>query len=400
MYLLHLSLTNYRAFTRLDMDLPRRILLLLGENAQGKTSLLEAVYYLATFTSFHARNNQQLINFEVVDQDLAVARLEADYVRGEQKHHLEVRLIQETNGNGIKRVRKEILQDGVKRSMQDALGHFNAVIFLPQMMQIIEGGPDFRRKFLNLTISQAVKGYAASLSEYNQVLTQRNALLKLLSERKGDVGQLTYWDELLTSRGAMLIHTRIRMIHEVERIATRIHNRLTDSKEILRLVYQPSFDPLPKPEDQFVLPMDGSIDRTAISREKIKSSFSENLEKIRRMEIARGVTTIGPHRDELRFLANGIDLNDFGSRGQVRTALLSLKLAEVVWLKENTGQWPVLLLDEIMAELDVRRRQDLMEYFQECEQSIMTTTDPDLFSEEFLKEVSIWNIRNGMISSD
>ena len=399
MYLLHLSLTNYRAFTRLDMDLPRRILLLLGENAQGKTSLLEAVYYLATYTSFHARNNQQLINFEASDQDLAVARLEADYKRGEQKHHLEVRLIQETNGNGFKRVRKEILQDGVKRSMQDALGHFNAVIFLPQMMQIIEGGPDYRRKFLNLTISQAIKGYAASLSEYNQVLTQRNALLKQLSERRGDVGQLTYWDELLTSRGAMLIHTRIRMINEIERIATRIHSRLTDSKEILRLVYQPSFDPLTKPEGQFALPINDAGDRSVISREKIKTGFSENLEKNRRVEIARGVTTSGPHRDELRFLANGIDLNEFGSRGQVRTALLSLKLAEVIWLKENTGHWPVLLLDEIMAELDTRRRQDLMTYLQECEQSIMTTTDPDLFSQEFLNEITIWNIRNGVVSS-
>jgi len=142
MFLTHLSLTNFRAFTRLDMDLPRRILLLVGDNAQGKTSILEAVFYLATFTSLHAQSDRQLINFLTAEEALAVARLVADFQRGDRLHRLEVRLIQEPIGPVGNRFRKEILLDGVKRTAQEAMGVFNAVIFLPQMMRIIEGGPD------------------------------------------------------------------------------------------------------------------------------------------------------------------------------------------------------------------------------------------------------------------
>jgi DNA replication and repair protein RecF len=157
MYLTHLSLTNFRAFSRLDMDIPRRTLLLVGDNAQGKTSLLEAIYYLATFTSLHAQYDRQLINFLAGRESLAVGRLLADYQRGASRHHLEVRLIQEANGAGT-RFRKEILLDGVKRSVHDATGHFSAVIFLPQMTRIIDGSPDERRRYLNLALAQSVPG--------------------------------------------------------------------------------------------------------------------------------------------------------------------------------------------------------------------------------------------------
>ncbi len=197
MYLTHLSLTDFRSFTRLDMDVPRRILLLVGNNAQGKTTLLEAVYFLATFTSFHASNDRQLISFLRTHQPLAVSRIVADYMRGERMHRLEVRLIQDNN-NGSIRLRKEILLDGVKRTTQNALGAFNAVIFLPQMTRIIEGGPDERRRYLNLALSQTMPGYARDLTEYSQALMQRNALLKQLNERSGDPDQLFYWDEILS----------------------------------------------------------------------------------------------------------------------------------------------------------------------------------------------------------
>ena len=153
MYLTHLALTDFRLFTRLDQDVPRRMVLLVGDNAQGKTSLLEAIYYLATFTSFHAHNDRQLIHFAAAERPQGVARLVADYVRGAKKNHLEVRLIQELNGAGTPpRFRKEILLDGVKRSPSDVIGHFNAVIFLPQMTRILEQGPEERRRYLNLAL--------------------------------------------------------------------------------------------------------------------------------------------------------------------------------------------------------------------------------------------------------
>jgi DNA replication and repair protein RecF len=399
MYLTHLSLTNFRAFTRLDMDVPRRTLLLVGDNAQGKTSVLEAIYYLATFTSFHAATDRQLINFLAAQEALAVGRLVADYQRGATKHHLEVRLIQESNGiAGPARFRKEILLDGVKRTANEATGHFSAVIFLPQMTRIIEGAPDERRRYLNLALSQVVAGYPQALSDYGQALTQRNALLKLLAERGGDPDQLIYWDTILVEKGAFLLHARIAAVQELERLAARIHARLTHSQEVLQLIYQPSFDPLPQPEGQFALPLQTVVKRGGMSLEQIRSGFMDRLAAVRNEEVARGVTTIGPHRDELRFLSNGIDLGDFGSRGQVRTALLSLKLAEALWIRDRSGQWPVMLLDEIMAELDDHRRSDLLSYLGECEQTLLTTTDLKLFAQGFMDGGTIWQVHQGVVT--
>ncbi|MEA4909180.1 MAG: DNA replication/repair protein RecF [Anaerolineaceae bacterium] len=397
MFLTDLSLTNFRAYTRLDIEVPRRVVLLLGNNAQGKTSLLEAIYYLATFTSFHTQNDRQLINFLAGGDELAVTRIVAGYQRGERRHRLEVRLIQDTNGNGGTRLRKEILSDGVKSTAQGALGNFNAVIFLPQMTRIIEGGPEERRRYLNLTISQAMPGYAQALGEYSQVLSQRNALLKLLAERGGDPEQLVYWDDLLAQKGATLIFQRIHAVHELEQVARRIHHRLSHGNEILRLDYRPSYDPVPPVEGQYSLPLDAPVDRTNIKPEQIRQGFLQRLQTIHREEIARGVTTVGPHRDELRFLSSGVDLGDYGSRGQVRTALLSLKLAEVDWLKSKTGEWPVLLLDEILAELDTQRRSDLLNAVHDSEQALLTTTDLNLFPPAFSRCVHLWRVESGRV---
>jgi DNA replication and repair protein RecF len=396
MHLLHLSLTNFRAFTRLDMEIPRRTLLLVGDNAQGKTSVLEAVYYLATFSSFHAQSDRQLINFLAAREALAVGRVVADYQRGHSRHHLEVRLIQEANGSGT-RFRKEILLDGVKRTAHEATGHFSSVIFLPQMTRIIEGSPEERRRYLNLALAQVVPGYAQALSDYAKAIEQRNALLKILAERGGDQDQLLFWDAILTDKGAFLLHNRIAAVIELERLAARIHTRLTDNQEVLQVVYLPSYDPMAQPEGQFTLPIHTVINRTGFNQDQIRQGFMQRLAAVRSEEIARGVTTIGPHRDELRFLSNGIDLGDFGSRGQIRTALLSLKLAEAMWMKERTGQWPVVLLDEILAELDDHRRADLLQYLGDCDQTLLTTTDLKLFSDEFVGKSKIWQIAQGMV---
>ncbi len=399
MHLTHLSLTNFRLFTRLDTDLPERILMLVGSNAQGKTSFLEAIFYLAAFSSFHVPHDRQLINMIAGREPLAVGRLVGEYIRGGRPHRLEVRIIQEPVGvNSSVRMRKEILLDGVKRSLGEAIGHFNAVIFLPQMSRIIEDGPEERRRYLNVTLGQTIHGYASALGEYTQALTQRNALLKQLNERGGDAGQLTYWDEILAGRGAQIIWQRIKAIQELERLAGRVHHNLTNQSEVLRLVYQPAYDPLPKPNGQYALKMDSTVDRSSFTLDQIRAGFLRRLEEVRSEEINRGVTTVGPHRDELRFLSNGIDLGDYGSRGQVRTAVLSLKLAEVDWIKEHSGEWPVLLLDEILAELDIRRRQDLLTYLSGTEQAILTTTDLSLFNPGFVETARVWQVQAGGIT--
>src|SRR5215211_5381947 len=399
MFLKRLSLTNFRKFTRLDVDIPRRVILLMGANAQGKTSVLEAIYFLTAFTSFQTHADRQIINFdEAKNSQLTVTRLVAEYQRSKSKHRLEVRLILEPVGVlNSQRLRKEVLLDGVKRPVNEVIGHFNAVIFVPQMSQIVEGAPEDRRRYLNLALAQSTLAYARILSEYNQALTQRNAMLKAMGERGGSGDQLQVWDEALTRLGAQIILWRIEAIQEIERLASRVHHELTRGSEILRLAYEPAFDPLPKPERQLGLKMDTVVDRSGLDLKDIQDSFRNRLRELRSEEINRGITTIGPHRDDLRFLTNDIDLGNYGSRGQVRTMLLSLKLAEVNWMKDRTGEWPVILLDEVMAELDSQRRADLLKYVGESEQVLFTTTDLNLFPSDFAQKTEVWKVDNGRV---
>jgi len=399
MYLKHISLTNFRKFTRLDLDMPKRVLLLTGDNAQGKTTILEAIYFLAAFTSFQTNSDRQIVNLDEANKnELTVTRLVAEYQRAQRKHRIEARLILEPVGvvNG-QRLRKEILLDGVKKPVSEIIGHFNAVVFVPQMSQIIEGAPEDRRRYLNLALAQSVPAYARVLSEYNQAITQRNALLKALNENGGDRNQLEVWDDAVSRLGSQIILWRIEAVQRIEHLASRVHNELTHGHEILRLAYEPAFDPLPKPNGQLGLKIDTAVDRSSLGLDDIQNGFVESLRDLRNEEVARGVTTIGPHRDELRFLANDFDLGNYGSRGQIRTALLSLKLAEVNWMKERTGEWPVILLDEVMAELDVQRRADLVKYVGESEQVLFTTTDVDLFAPEFVEKAEVWKVGGGRV---
>ena len=396
MYLKRLSLTNFRNFTRLDIEVPRRSVLLVGDNAQGKTSILEAVYFLAALTSFQTNADRQMVNFLEARNTPAVARIVGEYVRGNRTHKLEVRLILEPSGINGQRLRKEILLDGVKKQASDVIGKFSAVVFVPQMSQIIEGGPEERRRYLNLALAQAVPAYAGVLSDYSKALEQRNALLKALAERAGNADQLEVWDETLARLGAQIIQWRIAAVQELEKQAARVHLELTHGAEVLRLAYEPSFDPTPR----IALKLDAAVDRSSVELKDIQRGFLDRLRGLRSEEISRGVTTIGPHRDELRFLANQIDLGDYGSRGQIRTALLSLKLAEVAWIHARTNQWPVILLDEVMAELDLNRRADLLKYLGETEQSLLTATDLHMFTSEFAEGAKVWRVQTGTVRTN
>ncbi|HSO27031.1 MAG TPA: DNA replication/repair protein RecF [Anaerolineales bacterium] len=401
MRLNHLSLTDFRNYSRLDLRAPAGPILLVGGNAQGKTSLLEAVYYLATFVSFHASHDRELVNLLAARQSLAVGRIVADFQGQSGSHTLEVRLILESSGGAVPRLRKETLLDNVKRRAGEIVGVFKAVLFLPQMLSVVEGAPEERRRYLNLLLAQVYPWYAQALTEYRRYISQRNALLKQLAERGGDSNQLTYWDERLAKVGGQLIYTRIQAIRELEQIAVRIHEELTRNQELLLLDYQPSFDPLPAhPHEQMQLPLETPVDRSGITLEKIQQGYLNRLNRLRRSEIARGTTTVGPHRDELRFRGNGVDLGTYGSRGQARTVMLSMKLAEVQWIRQKTGEWPVLLLDEVLAELDNERRSDLLARLATSEQSLLTTTDLDLFEAPFVEQATVWNIRGGRLVNE
>jgi DNA replication and repair protein RecF len=173
---------------------------------------------------------------------------------------------------------------------------------------------------------------------------------------------------------------------------------LTRQQERLRLVYEPGYDPLPHPSGQLGLDIETPIDRTGVSRDAIRQGMLQALSGGRMDEIARGMTLIGPHRDDFRFQINALDLHTYGSRGQIRTAMLALKLAEVGWLQQRTGEWPVLLLDEVLAELDNTRREDLLSRILQAQQAILTSADMEMFSPEFLSGATSWQVRTGHLT--
>ncbi len=403
MYLTRLSLTNFRVFSRLELDFPRRVILFHGANAQGKTTILEAVAFLALFTSFSASTDRQLLNFNLPESEpIKVGRIVGEFERGGRKNTLEVRLIQEPNGTiGSTRFRKEALLNGVNRRFSELYGHFNAVSFLPQMAKIFEGGPSDRRRYLDEILCQIEPGYSKHLSRYNQVIARRNALLKRLAEVGGPLDQLDYWDGMLAEHGAFLVKGRIGMLGQLEELARQSHQQLTQEREVFRLDYMPSYDPTKPLSGQISLPgVQHLAQASQIDIKEIESGFTADLHKRRREDIQRGATSIGPHRDELRFLANQVDLGDYGSRGQMRTALLSLKFAEVELMKQRSGEWPVLLLDEVMAELDPIRRSALLGLLDKVEQAFVTTTDLEMFEPDFLAQHEVWKVQRGVVSKE
>jgi DNA replication and repair protein RecF len=272
-------------------------------------------------------------------------------------------------------------------------------MFLPQDMRIIEGPPDARRRSLDFTLTQADPTYAATRQEYAKVLSQRNALLKQLQERNAVQDELAFWDEQIADHGATLMRSRAIALRELEELTAKIHAQLTRSKEHLRLIYKPSYLPEKSPENQLDLPLETTLEMSTYSWEKLRTGIRSALQASRNTEIQRGMTLLGPHRDDIRIHANGIDLHLYGSRGQNRTAMLAAKLGEVEWLLKRTGDWPVLLLDEVLAELDRDRREDLLSRLETAHQAILTTADLSMFTDTFQKNAIILQISEGRILS-
>jgi DNA replication and repair protein RecF len=381
MRLTHLSLHNFRNYVRLDLDPPPGVTVLLGDNAQGKTNLLEAIYYLATSRSPHAGAERELVNWLAVEREpLPYARLVGRVVREGSELTVEITLTQQAN-NGT-RYRKQIRLNGVPRRAMDLLGQLNVVLFLPEDIALVYGSPSRRRRYLNATLCQIDAPYCRALARYSQIVTQRNALLRNLRERGGDPAELDFWDQQLVEYGARLVARRGEALLVLDELAHAIHSELTEGAERLHLRYVPSVD------------LDGQGEGA-----KIETMFEAQLRTLRPREIAAGVTLVGPHRDEVRFLINDVDAGVYGSRGQQRTAALALKLAEVDLMRRETGEHPVLLLDDVLSELDAHRRRFLLHFLSGGpQQAIITTSDLYTLPETFLQRCQLWYVHMGQLS--
>lgn len=409
-----LSLTNFRNYSRLELDLPGGVLLLHGDNAQGKTNLLEAIYFLATTRSPHASQDAQLMNWDAMltDEPVVVGRIVADIERPDESCRLEMRLIVEDRGNwarnGQNAFRREALVNRRKVRLMDLLGHLRVVLFLPEDVELVTGPPANRRRYLNVTLCQVDSDYCRALSAYNKVLEQRNALLRRMAEGRtrntADVLQIL--TDKLIEPGSRVIERRARFIAEMGREAQEIYFQdLIGGKESLRLGYLPGWyangrrtadDQLAEGEQLLANPDVGVV----------AERFAAELAAAQTADLGRGSSSVGPHRDDWAILVNGRNLGTFGSRGQVRTGILSLKLAEINWMKAATADVPILLLDEVVAELDQNRREALLAYItgqvhgKGMAQALLTTTDPEMFPAEFLSQATGMLIQAGRVTAD
>ncbi|CAG0945485.1 DNA replication and repair protein RecF [Anaerolineae bacterium] len=400
MHLTRLALTNFRNYAHLELDLTPGVTLLQGNNACGKTSLLEAIFYLATARSTHAGAERELVRWGASTEPIPFARVETDVVKRNDVHtQIEIVLVQagenDTNkANG--RVTKRIKVNGVGKRALELLGELNVVLFLPEDLNLVFGSPGDRRRYLDITLAQIDPRYGRALSKYNQVLEQRNSLLREFRERAYNPSQLAVWDQQLIEQGTYVIARRAETIDRYNQLVAEIHPRLTDANEQLRLVYQPS------------VALDGNAAQTTKEMRVsiIAREFARQLEGLRTRETSAAVTLAGPHRDEVRFLieraqsVQPIDAITYASRGQGRTIALSLKLAEVALMRAETGEDPVLLLDDVMSELDAPRRAALAQSVMDAPQAIITATDLGDFTPEFLECAHVLRMCDGQVMDE
>jgi len=407
MHIRYLSLTNFRNYARLELTLPRKPLLLYGGNAQGKTSLLEAIYLLAAGSSPLATSDRELIRWQAEAEGLPYARVWAEVERRDRSIELEIALEKRVTSNGTTRLQKTVRVDRAQKRQSNLSGKLNVILFTPQNVDLVAGSPSGRRRYMDDALSQVDEGYSQALSHYMKALRQRNAALRHVRDEGGNAAQLMPFERVLAENGVVIAGRRHAFLDRLSNRVKRIHERLTGDEEWLRLDYVPNFDPSTPPALKAEAGMALRSDEkppAEVGLEQLVQVYQEALIERRAEAIARGVTVFGPHRDEIRFIAGSpalgtheVDLGIYGSRGQQRTAVLSLKLAELRWMHQQTQETPVLLLDEVLAELDKARRAYLLEHVNDVEQAILTATDPEMFSASFLEQATTWEVEGGLV---
>ena len=386
-----LVLTNFRNFAALDLPVPTGVVVFHGGNAQGKTTLLEAVYLLAIARSFRAENEREVVSFEAArngEQALVGGTLE----REDERSQVFVGYVcspsrpaasdtPESRSYLSYSVRKEIRVNRVRRTAADLVGTVGAVLFNAEDIDLVQGPPAGRRRYLDILISQGNPLYLKALQRYLQVVRQRNRLLRLLREGRAENPELEFWDDRLVKEGAWLSWQRADAIELLAQLAAEHHRTLSSPGERLDLEHLPS-----------VL--------TGENAQATESSFREALLAQRQRELATGNTAIGPHRDDFKLVVDGVDMGTFASRGQARTLALTLRLAEASYLTQVRREEPIVLLDDVLSEMDGDRRTRVLEKISGYGQSLITTTDPDQVREFFGNRTTYLRVGQGTVTAD
>ena len=404
-----LHLKNFRNYADLTLALSSGINIFLGANAQGKTNILEAICYASLGRSHRTHQDSDLIRFSEPAGILQLA-----FSRRDVPSRIDIQL--------PRKGRRKLVLNGQSIRPKDLVGSLNTVLFSPEDLFLIKGAPAGRRHFLDSEISQASPAYYHELLTYNRLLQQRNTLLKRIREHHASPALLAPWDPQLARSAAKITKKRQEAVKKLHMLANLMQRKISGSKENLSLTYEihglerndsiferqreTIRNPLSRSVDSVGSPLPPDTKKTSTIEQPptsnqvtspLESWYNKRLEERHELDILRGVTSVGPPRDDLAMAVNGIDLRAYGSQGQQRTGALALKLAELEFLRSETGEYPILLLDDVMSELDASRREALLAFLQrEHIQTIVTATDAAYFPRDDFG--TVYHVENGNVT--
>ncbi|MDQ0158392.1 DNA replication/repair protein RecF [Alkalibacillus salilacus] len=368
MHIENITIEQYRNYDSLSLEFDHQINVMIGENAQGKTNLMEAIYVLA-FTKSHRTSKDK----ELIKWDSEYGKIKGNIFKRNRTFPLEVIF----SGKGKKAKFNHIEQ----KRLSDYIGSLNVVMFAPEDLNLVKGSPQERRKFIDMELGQVQPVYIYHLGQYQKILKQRNALLKdLQRQSKQDRTMLHILTEQLIEHGSIVLTRRLQFLQKLREWAIPIHHGISRGLEELTINYEPTID----------VSEDADL-------ETIIEIYKAHFTSIEDREVERGTTLAGPHRDDLMFEVNGRNVQTYGSQGQQRTTALSLKLAEIELIEQEVGEYPVLLLDDVLSELDDHRQSHLLNTIQGKVQTFVTTTSVDGIHHDTLKQAKMFNIHNGCL---
>ena len=362
-----LKLTNFRNYQNLEIEFKKNINLIIGDNGQGKTNILESIYILSLTKSNRSGIEENLIKF-----DEEIAKIEGivkcdDLIKKQEIHLTKNKKQLFINNKEIKRSREYI-------------SNFCVISFTPQDLEIVKGSPQDRRNMLNIDISQLKNNYITYLNEYNQVVKMRNEYLKRMNiNGNSDPRYLEVINNKMIEKAIKIYEYRYAFIEKINELLPNIYKKITGLSN-LSLIYN------------------NSIHVEKFDNEEIEKKFISKLNKNLNIELMQGMTIIGPHRDDFSFSLNDIDMKNFASQGQQRMAIIALKIAEIYIFNKEKGEYPVLLLDDIFSEIDIKKRNKIIKFLNDDIQSIITTTDINDIDDELLSDSQIYVVKNNRVT--
>ncbi|KGX85675.1 DNA replication/repair protein RecF [Pontibacillus litoralis] len=369
MHIEQLTLRNYRNYQSLNLTFDDKVNVIIGENAQGKTNLMEAIYVLAFSKSHRTPRDKELIMWEQ-----EYAKIKGNVVKRNRSLPLEIVV--------SRKGKKAKLNHLEQKRLSDYIGALNVVMFAPEDLNLVKGSPQVRRRFIDMEIGQIQPAYIYHLGQYQKILKQRNHLLKDLQRKQdADRTMLYVLTEQLIEHAATIVRRRMKFLRLLRKWAAPIHEGISRQLEQLEIAYDASID------------VSEDVDLSTMIR-----VFQDKFTEIEQKEIERGTSLVGPHRDDLIFYVNGKDVQTYGSQGQQRTTALSLKLAEIELIHSEVGEYPILLLDDVLSELDDFRQSHLLNSIQGKVQTFVSTTSVDGIEHETLKQADIFYVTQGNVS--